>query len=166
MKGISLSAYLVDNYLGTRTPLSLTDSSIVNITINADAASAKPDRFYVVFVPRKILRPVPAPGLIVPELSETIPINSQEANRASISVYPNPAAGLQLQLQLIGLPKGNYRLEINNHQGQVVYSNTLQVIQVKERRQFKLASSLAGGQYQLIVTGAGGFSKTIQLVIP
>jgi hypothetical protein len=165
MTDLSLSAYLVDNYLGSRTPLSLTDSSFVNITINADAASAKPDRFYVIFVPRKIFTPVPAPKPIVPELSETFPIKGQEADMASISVYPNPVAGLQLQLQLFGLPKGSYGLQVNNHHGQVVYSNTLQIIQVKECKQFKLPSSVAAGQYLLIVTGAGRLSKTMQLVI-
>ena len=44
-----LVAFLEDNYLATNTPLSLTGKTIVNFTINSDAASAKPERFRVVF---------------------------------------------------------------------------------------------------------------------
>ncbi len=53
----NLTAYLVDNYLNNRTQLSLTDSNFVDISINGDVASAKPDRFYVVFVPKKTVKP-------------------------------------------------------------------------------------------------------------
>jgi hypothetical protein len=44
-----LKAELVDNYLGTRTLLSVTDPTVVSFTITDDAASKATDRFKVVF---------------------------------------------------------------------------------------------------------------------
>ncbi len=49
-----LEAYLVDNYLHTRTSISLQDSSLVSFTVNNNPASANEHRFYVVF--RKRIR--------------------------------------------------------------------------------------------------------------
>ena len=45
----SLRAELVDNYLGTKTPLSVTNPVTVGFTINADPASSASDRFSIVF---------------------------------------------------------------------------------------------------------------------
>ncbi|MBL7703074.1 MAG: hypothetical protein JNM14_12550 [Ferruginibacter sp.] len=45
----NLKAELVDNYLGTRTLLSVTSPTVVAFTITADAASKATDRFKVVF---------------------------------------------------------------------------------------------------------------------
>jgi len=44
-----LSAYLIDNYLGTSTPISLSDTSIVLFTVNGNAGSSASNRFEVVF---------------------------------------------------------------------------------------------------------------------
>jgi hypothetical protein len=44
-----LSAYLVDQYKGTKTSISLFDTSTIHFTVNEEAASAATDRFYVIF---------------------------------------------------------------------------------------------------------------------
>jgi hypothetical protein len=51
MRGSGLSAYLIDKYLKTSTPVNLDDTSTVAITVNADAASSAADRLLVVFSP-------------------------------------------------------------------------------------------------------------------
>jgi hypothetical protein len=45
----SLSAELIDNFLGSRTLLSVIDSTIVNFSVTADVASSATNRFMVVF---------------------------------------------------------------------------------------------------------------------
>ncbi len=45
----NLKAELVDHFLGTRTPLSITAPTVVSFTVTADAASSATDRFKVVF---------------------------------------------------------------------------------------------------------------------
>jgi hypothetical protein len=45
----TLSAYLIDNYLGTSTPVSLSDSSSILFTIDGNAGSSASNRFELVF---------------------------------------------------------------------------------------------------------------------
>lgn len=49
MQSAGIQAFLLDKFSNTSTPLSLTDSSFVNVTITSNAASAAADRFKVVF---------------------------------------------------------------------------------------------------------------------
>lgn len=44
-----LTAFLEDSYKGTKKPLSITDKTLVDFEINADAASSAPNRFRIVF---------------------------------------------------------------------------------------------------------------------
>jgi hypothetical protein len=44
-----LTAYFIDKYMGTRTEISLTDSSFADFTITSDAGSYATDRFMLVF---------------------------------------------------------------------------------------------------------------------
>jgi hypothetical protein len=49
MQSAGIQAFLLDKFLNTSTPLSLTDSSFVNVSVTSNAASAAADRFKVVF---------------------------------------------------------------------------------------------------------------------
>lgn len=49
MQSAGVQAFLLDKFLSTSTPLSLSDSSFVNITITSNPASSAADRFKVVF---------------------------------------------------------------------------------------------------------------------
>lgn len=46
-----LQAFLVDNFLKSKTPISLADSSFINISITPSSGSSAADRFSVIFVP-------------------------------------------------------------------------------------------------------------------
>ena len=52
---LSKQAWLVDNFLQTQTPVSLSDSSYINFSVTADPLSSKTDRFMLVFAPQTIL---------------------------------------------------------------------------------------------------------------
>jgi uncharacterized repeat protein (TIGR01451 family) len=56
MESNGMEAFLVDQFLNTTTPVSLTDSTFINITIFSNAASAASDRFKVIF---KAMAPLP-----------------------------------------------------------------------------------------------------------
>ncbi|MFC4261246.1 T9SS type A sorting domain-containing protein [Ferruginibacter yonginensis] len=53
--GLGLEALLIDRFLGTSTPVSLTDVSTINFTTTADAASKANNRFAIVFKPAAVL---------------------------------------------------------------------------------------------------------------
>jgi hypothetical protein len=55
MAADKLNAYLLDNYLHTSTPVSLTGKTEVDVTVNGDAASANAGRFMVVFKQMEVL---------------------------------------------------------------------------------------------------------------
>ena len=55
MNSTGLQAFLFDNYLKTETPVSLSDSSFINVNITADAASYAADRFKVYFRQMSVL---------------------------------------------------------------------------------------------------------------
>jgi hypothetical protein len=51
MQADGLEAFLIDQFLNTTTPISLRDSSFINITITSDPASSASNRFKVIFKP-------------------------------------------------------------------------------------------------------------------
>lgn len=53
-----LSGLLLDKYLNTKTPISLTDSNIINFSINADWGSKASDRFMLIFQRVNVSLPV------------------------------------------------------------------------------------------------------------
>jgi hypothetical protein len=55
MESAGVNAYLTDRYLNTTTPLSLSDSSTVNIMVSSAAGSSSADRFSVIFKPMAAL---------------------------------------------------------------------------------------------------------------
>ena len=55
LQSIGLHAFLLDAFLKTETPISLSDSSFINISVTSITASAASDRFKVVFRQMKAL---------------------------------------------------------------------------------------------------------------
>lgn len=49
MQSAGVQAFLIDQFLKTQTPLSLSDSTFINLTVTSAAASSASDRFLVVF---------------------------------------------------------------------------------------------------------------------
>ncbi len=52
---LTKQAFLVDNFLQTQTPISLSDSSFINFNVTSDPLSYKSDRFMVIFRPQTVL---------------------------------------------------------------------------------------------------------------
>ncbi|MFZ1306578.1 MAG: hypothetical protein WAR80_12100, partial [Ferruginibacter sp.] len=66
----SLSAELIDNFLGSRTLLSVIDSTVVNFSVTADAASAATNRFMIVF---GAIRALPIDVLTITAQAKNLP---------------------------------------------------------------------------------------------
>lgn len=66
----SLSAELIDNFSGSRTLLSVIDSTVVNFSVTADAASAATNRFMIVF---GAIRALPIDVLTITAQAKNLP---------------------------------------------------------------------------------------------
>jgi hypothetical protein len=95
-----VSAALIDQYLQTRTPVSLTDSTYIPFAINSDNASAASNRFMVVFSPTNPL-PVCFLGISAAKNSDkSITINWKTSCETGINHYEleHSADGRQFSL--------------------------------------------------------------------
>ncbi len=143
------SAWLVDRFLGTKTPISLSDSSFINFNIEANAASSAANRFYLVF---KLLEAVP---VSVTHISATrsadkeITVNWKVENETNIEHYElersnngrnfskifnkaphsnNGGSAVYEQVDNDPLPIDNYyRVKALGNSGQVQYSAIVKV---------------------------------------
>ena len=88
LTGTGLNAELIDQFLGTRTNISLTDSSFYNFSVTNDAASKAANRFYLVF--KAPVTPVPVKFVSVSATRNTdrsIKVSWSVVNEVNISHY-------------------------------------------------------------------------------
>lgn len=133
---ISLKAELIDNFLKTRTLLSVTDSVVVAFAITPDPASAARDRFMIVFGAKEPVAPV-------------------TVGKPGIVVYPNPVQGNSLGLRLINIGKGIYSVKLYNNLGQMVLNKELLHQGGTATQQIDIGKGLMKGAYQLLLIGEG-----------
>lgn len=83
-----LQAELIDNYLHTRTPVSLTDSTRINFTTTSDAASKAANRFMMVFRSTGVVLPVTFVQVAAQRNADrSIDVQWQVANEVNILRY-------------------------------------------------------------------------------
>ncbi len=157
-----LKAFLVDQFLHSKTAISLNDSSSVNFSINDNPASAAAGRFYVIFNYKRVnplivneQKGKPSPG------KEGINI----LKNASISVYPNPVSGKIIHIQFVDQPHGTYQLLLTNKTGQVVYTGAFRVNNASFVEDIKLHSATAAGNYQLSISSENGVKQVLQVIV-
>ncbi len=153
-----LSAFLVDNFLHTMTPVSLTDSTFIDFSITPEEASYAADRFYLVFN-RTPINPVNFARTQVNHTSEP------EKNIPAINVYPNPVVNKTLFVSFVNQLPGNYQVQLFNKLGQPVLSKTIQVNSINTIGSITLNAEIAAGTYQVIIIGEDGKKTTQQLVV-
>ncbi|HXR84107.1 MAG TPA: T9SS type A sorting domain-containing protein [Hanamia sp.] len=86
METDNVQAFLIDNYLNTATTISLTDTTLVNISITSNAASAASGRFKVVFKTFSVL-PVQLSSLTAVKKQETVVVEWQVENESGMEKY-------------------------------------------------------------------------------
>ncbi|MFT3980903.1 MAG: GEVED domain-containing protein [Ferruginibacter sp.] len=88
MDGVGLTAELIDKFLNTRTPVSLSDSSYYNFSTTSDAASKAAGRFMMVF--RAVAGPLPVTFVNISaqrQADKSIKVNWEVANEVNIEKY-------------------------------------------------------------------------------
>ena len=82
-----MKGYLVDKYLGTKTAVSLSDTTLVSFTVSTDPASADPARFMLVFKRSGPVRPVIFAGIHAIKQGEQVMVDWEITDEPAIDHY-------------------------------------------------------------------------------
>ena len=124
-----LNAYLGDNYLKTTTPIDLSKPTIVNFTINGEAASTGANRFYISFA---------KPAIVM-------------AGKEGMSVFPNPVTNGIIKLQMNNMTAGVYNIRVFNGVGQVILNRSINHAAGNSTETIHLGKGAVKGVYHLEV---------------
>jgi hypothetical protein len=144
----STTAYLVDNYLKTKTPLDLTVTSALSFAVNSDSSSYASNRFMVEFKA--------APSVVSPI---TVQINDR-----AISVFPNPVLDGSVNIKLVNQPAGNYTVRLISMSGQLIYSTMLNSVGNITVSTIELPA-IAQGIYRLEIINPSNRTSVQKLII-
>jgi hypothetical protein len=143
----NLTGLLIDNYLGTNTPINLNGITPVDFSINSDTASASLTRFSIVFRPSSIV-PVTFTSVNAYPKNATVNVNWKVENETNIINYEVERSTGDNQFSVIGTVKatgnnlsdtytwidenpvvGNnfYRILSIDNDGKMQYSQTIKV---------------------------------------
>jgi hypothetical protein len=86
MQNVNVQPLLLDTYIDTLTPISLTDTTTVNIVFTSDPASKAPGRFKVVFRNREAVA-IPIVSLDVNNTPSGVIVNWKVTNEKEINSY-------------------------------------------------------------------------------
>lgn len=128
-----LTATLIDNYLGTKTMLSVNDPVTVSFEVNSDPRSATSDRFVVVF-------------------GEDTKLNTTVDAKPVLTVYPNPVTGRTMNLVLKDVPAGIYTATLYDLTGQAVLKTQFVHGGGAAVKDINVGNIIAGN-YRVVVTG-------------
>ena len=134
--------HLEDNYLNTRTPIVMNGITDLHFSIDANPASARPDRFHILF-------------------SKTM----SKPSSTGIRTFPNPVTGRNISLQFTDMPAGVYDLKLINTIGQTILNNSLIHSGGTRVHKIQMDSSLSTGIYCLEIEGSNKllfYSKIIK----
>ena len=82
----------------------------------------------------------------------------------AIILFPNPVIEGKVHVSFASVPAGKYQLSVNNIDGQIIYSETLQLQTNNFKKTINLGN-VAAGNYQLIITDEKGDSKKISFIV-
>jgi hypothetical protein len=161
MAGNRYKVWLVDRFLQTRTPVSMTDSTYIDFTVTTDVASAATGRFYLV-----ISKANPGGGnnghlFVTSKTNQDKPVTE---GKKEISVYPNPVVDGIIRLEYTNQPEGKYSVQLTSPAGQVLTEQTLTVSGARSIKTID-AGQLAAGYYMLQISKPDGSKTNIPVVI-
>lgn len=86
------------------------------------------------------------------------------AGAANMSIYPNPVTGGLVNVRLENQPAGKYNIQISNKAGQVLQSETIQVVGNNILRTINIGSAKTG-TYQVMITNEAGNKTTLPIMV-
>ena len=149
-----VKAWLIDSWNNQRTTISLQDSTWFSFSVTDDPASARSDRFMLVFRNGEYE-------------SESLRNETEEvmtSNDVFIKVSPNPVSGSVMTIQTNSLPNGNYELNIYTITGQLVMKQLTNLNDNQNQARIRLPGSFAKGTYQLTMVAADGKKYTDRFI--
>ena len=155
-----LTAFLEDRFLNTRTSISLSDSSFVDFSVTADPASAATDRFILIFRKWRLIQD---PSGIMHEGKPPVAVSGTQTP-GKISVYPNPVVNKTIEVIFSNIAPGNFALQLQNSNGQIIREENLAVDGNNFRRSIKVPL-IPAGYYNLLIISEDGSKTTLPLLI-
>ena len=158
-----MEAWLEDKYLGTRTSVSLQDTTRISFSVVNEPASYAADRFRLVFLRKKkaadvkplftstdILRNNVTQQSNGKAGNEKISLSTQD-NKPGFSIYPNPVTGKRVRVACKDMPEGVYQVTLMGENGFVMSLPALSVPEGNSVKEIKLPDNLLPGVYQLAI---------------
>ncbi|MEO6734085.1 MAG: DUF2341 domain-containing protein [Ferruginibacter sp.] len=91
---------------------------------------------------------------------------SMGKSTGSMNVYPNPVTDGRINLQLIGIAKGNYRLRLTNQIGQELLTKKIAHAGGSVTNKILLPKDIATGIYHLEIINPDQSKKILRIIIP
>jgi uncharacterized repeat protein (TIGR01451 family) len=156
MKATGLQAFLLDKFTGTETPVSLTDSTSINITVSTNSASAAPDRFKIVF---RQMSPLPVTITSVTATAKGIDnwVKWAVASESGIKEYEveKSTDGNQFdQMQVVkavNSVNGNYEVTDNNVNSGTNYYR-IKIVSVDGKKTYTKVVKVINGKQQRTIS--------------
>ncbi len=98
------------------------------------------------------------------EVSSTVKVFIGDTN-GSVNIFPNPASGRSLNVQLNDLPAGNYQLRLINAIGQVLIVRRIAGNGQSQVEHIELGDEVIKGLYKLEVTNGKDFREVNNLLV-
>jgi hypothetical protein len=99
-------------------------------------------------------------------VSYTTVVKLAPANeKAPFSVSPNPVKDKMIRLQAVAQAPGDYKVQLINNAGQVVYKGLISVSGSTYVQRIQLPANIAAGNYRLSVTDADGHTQAQSIII-
>ena len=148
MQDKGLNAWINDEYLHNRTPVSLNgDVTTMEFDITEDPASKAEKRFSIIF-----------------ESTAAASGQLTEATAANITIYPNPLQGRRLTIRMQSMPKDRYTMQLFNNEGKRVISRHFN--HTGNAADFKFdMRSLPAGHYQVSLQARGNPLRSQTLIV-
>jgi hypothetical protein len=129
------SGYLEDKYLKITTPISLSEVTRINFSVDGHAGSSAKDRFRVILSGKAV------------QAGEIAFVKS------AIKLASNPINGNAFGLQFINQPNNSYTVTLFNTAGQKVYQNKIMHAGGTATQTLRFSNKMTKGLYRLSVTG-------------
>ena len=144
---VNIRATLVDNFLGTSTPLYLIGGSEILFNVTSDPASFASNRFYLIVGHER-----------------TGALKETNINSGTITASPNPVMGSNVSIKLNGFNTGKYTIKIMDVMGNIVLSKDVFHLNETSIHTLDIGKGYSG-VYELILTSPTIEPQSLTLII-
>ncbi len=151
-----MQAWLVDNYSNIKTLLKQNDTTLYDFTANYYDTTTYMRRFMIIY--RKGLIATPVPVTRSAAVAKTL--------NGSINITPNPVTTNNFEINLVSVPKGNYKADVYTSNGQLILTRRIEHAGGTFSYKTSLPAGIAAGIYTVsIINSDNEQVQKISLVI-